>query len=253
MILGYLLSSLTRETLVTITTCTRVADVWSELFKLYSSHVRARTVTTRIALATTRKNQLSIAEYYSKMQTLADNMMSIGSALRDDEFVSYILAGLDEDYNAVYSVVITRVEPITPSELYAQLLSYEQHLQLQHSGAPGHTSSANSSSCGRGMSRGRSGGPSRGRGRGRSCGASCGDFTNTQTSTNSHPQCQVCLKIGHTAAMCWYRFDEYYVPEPPRIRSRPAVSEAVTARPCLVASALVRPPRRRFSHVVVPP
>jgi hypothetical protein len=92
-----------------------VADVWSELFKLYSSHVRARTVTTRIALATTRKNQLSIAEYYSKMQTLADNMMSIGSALRDDEFVSYILTGLDEDYNAVYSVVITRVEPITPA------------------------------------------------------------------------------------------------------------------------------------------
>jgi hypothetical protein len=191
-----------------------VADVWSELFKLHSSHVRARTVTTWIALATTRKNQLSIAEYYSKMQTLADNMMSIGSALRDDEFVSYILAGLDEDYNAIYSVVITRVEPITPSELYAQLLSYEQHLQLQHGGAPGHTSSANSSSCGRGMSRGRSGGPSRGRGRGRSRGASCGDFTNTQTSTNSHPQCQVCLKIGHTAAMCWYRFDEDYVPEP---------------------------------------
>jgi hypothetical protein len=26
--------------------------------------------------------------------------------------------------------------------------------------------------------------------------------------------CQVCLKIGHTVATCWYRFDKEYVPEP---------------------------------------
>jgi hypothetical protein len=28
----------------------------------------------------------------------------------------------------------------------------------------------------------------------------------------SHPHCQVCFKIGHTAANCWYRYDEVYVP-----------------------------------------
>jgi hypothetical protein len=66
-VLGYLLSSLTRETLVMVAKCTRTADVWSELSKLYSSQARARTVNTRIKLATTRKNQLFVAEYYSKM------------------------------------------------------------------------------------------------------------------------------------------------------------------------------------------
>jgi hypothetical protein len=95
-VLGYLLSSLTRETLVTVVTCTCAADVWSELSKLYSSQARARTVNTRIALATTRKNKLSVTEYYSKMRSLADDMASTGTALRDDEFVSYILAGLDK-------------------------------------------------------------------------------------------------------------------------------------------------------------
>jgi hypothetical protein len=27
----------------------------------------------------------------------------------------------------------------------------------------------------------------------------------------SRPRCQVCLKVGHTATRCWYKFDEDYV------------------------------------------
>jgi hypothetical protein len=130
-VLGYLLSSLTRETLVTVATYTRVAIAWRELTKLYSSQTRARTVNTQIALATTKKHHLSVADYYSKMRSLVDDMASSRTPLRNDELVSYILAGLDEDYNSVYTVVTSRVEPITPSELYAQLLGFEHHLQLQ--------------------------------------------------------------------------------------------------------------------------
>jgi hypothetical protein len=99
-VLGYLLSSLTRETLVTVATSTRTSEAWSELSKLYSSQTRACTVNTRIALATTKKLQLSVADYYNKMHSLADNMAFSGTPLRDDELVSYILAGLDEDYNS---------------------------------------------------------------------------------------------------------------------------------------------------------
>jgi hypothetical protein len=55
-------------------------------------------------------------------------MASSDTPLRNDELVSYILARLDEDYNSVYSVVTSRVEPITPIELYAQLLGFEHHL-----------------------------------------------------------------------------------------------------------------------------
>jgi hypothetical protein len=158
-------------------------------------------VNTCIALVTTKKNQLSIAEFYNKMCSLADDMASTGTPLRDDELGSYILASLDEDYNSVYSAVVSHTEPISPSELYAQLLGFEQHLQLQQGGASSHYSSASTASRGRGMSRGRGGGP---RGCGRSRGAPHGSFTN---------KCQVCLKIRHTAATWWYRLDEEYVPE----------------------------------------
>jgi hypothetical protein len=153
-----------------------------------------------IALATTKENHLSITEYYSKMRSLADDMASTVAALRDDELVSYILVGLNEEYNFVYTVVVTRVEPITPSELYAQLLGFEQHLQLQSGGTHASAPSTHAASCGRGASRGRS------------RGASHSGFNDNRTSSsNSRPQCQVCFKIRHTTAM---RFDEDFILEP---------------------------------------
>jgi hypothetical protein len=63
----------------------------------------------------------------------------------------------------------------------------------------------------RGSSGGRgSGGSSRGRGRGR---AQCGGYPNqssgdSNNSSSSRPQCQLCRKVGHTAKICWYRYEE---------------------------------------------
>jgi hypothetical protein len=62
-------------------------------------------------------------------------------------------------------------------------------------GFSGHGSDG--SDRGRGLSHGH-GRTSRGRGR---------------SSGGSQPQCQVCLKIGHTVDRCWHRYEEDYVPE----------------------------------------
>jgi hypothetical protein len=176
------------------------------LAKLYSSQTRARSVNTRIALATTKKNQLSISDYYSKMSQFTDDLTASGAPLRDDELVAYLLTGLDEAYNPIFTPVVARVHPITPSELYSQLLSFQQHTSLQGSLMQGSVSSAMPASRGCGYSPGARGpGPSshgsgRGRGRGRN---QCGGFSNQQNrgnidSSSSRPQCQVCSKIGHT-------------------------------------------------------
>ncbi|EAZ19560.1 hypothetical protein OsJ_35132 [Oryza sativa Japonica Group] len=44
-----------------------------------------------------------------------------GKPMDDEELVTYILAGLDFDYNSVVSSVANRAEPISVSELHAQL------------------------------------------------------------------------------------------------------------------------------------
>jgi hypothetical protein len=164
-------------------------------------------VNTRIA---TKKNQLSVSDYYSKMTHYVDELTTLGSPLSDDELVAYLLADLDEEYNPMFTTVVAHVDPVSPSNLYAQLLSFEQHTHLQAPTTSGSSSSAMTASHNRGFpGRGASGSDhdhaeGRGRfsrGRGRFFGG-------------SHPQCQVCLKIGHTTNNCWHRFDEDYVSEP---------------------------------------
>jgi hypothetical protein len=86
-------------------------------------------VNTRIALATTKKLQLLVFDYYGKMCQYADELTATGAPLHNDELVAYLLAGLDEDYKPVFIAVAARQDPISPSELYAQLLSLEQQFR----------------------------------------------------------------------------------------------------------------------------
>jgi len=81
-----------------------------------------------MALATASKGTSTIAEYYNKMKSLTDEMASARRRLEDDEMVSYILTGLDDDFDSVVTSVASRVEPISLGELYTQLISHEQRL-----------------------------------------------------------------------------------------------------------------------------
>ena len=59
--------------------------------------------------------------------------------------------------------------------------------------------------------RGRSSSNGGGRGRGGSSHQQQQHYrTNTATSNDARPTCQVCDKKGHTSIECWYRFDESY-------------------------------------------
>jgi hypothetical protein len=64
------------------------------------------------------------------MCNYADELAASGAALRDNELVAYLLTGLNEDYNLVSSAVVARIDTIKPTDLYAQLLSFEQHTTL---------------------------------------------------------------------------------------------------------------------------
>jgi len=70
-----------------------------------------------MALATADKGSSTIAEFFSKIKSLADDMASARKKLEDEEIASYILAGLDMDFNPVVSSISARVEPLTLAEL----------------------------------------------------------------------------------------------------------------------------------------
>jgi hypothetical protein len=69
-------------------------------------------------LATTQKGSSTVEEYVSKMKSFADDMASTRKKLDDEELNSYILTGLDYEYNSLVSSIAARVEPITFGELY---------------------------------------------------------------------------------------------------------------------------------------
>jgi hypothetical protein len=145
-----------------------------------------------------------------------DDLTASATPLRDDELVAYLLAGLNEDLNPVFITMVARVDPITLSELYAQLLSFEQHTNLQTHISSGGSSSAMAASHGHDFPGGRGfSGPSRGtgHGHGHGCGPSRGDSSNNRSigsnsGSSSRMQCQLCLKISHSAKTCWYQYEE---------------------------------------------
>ncbi|CAO2206282.1 unnamed protein product [Urochloa humidicola] len=158
-ILNYLLSSLSRDILIQVASLLTSAAVWSAIEGMFASQSSGRVINTRMAFANSQKGTSTIAEYFGKMRTLADDMASAGKKLEDEEFASYILAGLDIVYNPVVSAIAARTDPISIGELFQQLYSFEQRISLLQ----GHGSGSSSNLASRG---GRGNGNSRGRGRG---------------------------------------------------------------------------------------
>lgn len=169
-VLGYLLSSVTRDVLVQVATYETAAEVWGIIKQMYTSHTRARSINTRIALTTTKRGNMIITEYFTKMKTLKDEMQASGKPLDDEDFLQYIITGVGPEFSEVVSVVCARVESISIGELYSQLLNFETRKVL-YNGAQDTGGFANVANRGGFGGHGRSnvcrgGGAQRGRGRG---------------------------------------------------------------------------------------
>lgn len=232
-VLGFLLTSLSKDILAQVASAKTAAQAWKAIEDMFASHTRARTVNIRLALATTKKENMTVSQYYGKMKGFGDEMAAAGKPIDDEEMVAFILNGLNPDYNPLTSALVTRVEPISLPELYSQMLSFETRLELQQGGgSPSSVNSAGRGGRGNGYQMRNSGGQqnrggrngsghgapgARGRGhqgRPNHSGQQRKNYPNIPSfDSNGQAICQVCFKTGHMAPDCWHRFDENYVPE----------------------------------------
>jgi hypothetical protein len=90
-LLSYLNSTLSKEVLGQVTSCDTAAQVWVAMHGMYASQSRARVMHLRTKLASTRKGDMSMANYFAKMKEYIDEMVAAGKKLDDDDVVSYIL------------------------------------------------------------------------------------------------------------------------------------------------------------------
>lgn len=102
-----MLSTISKEILTHVATKETATAAWTSIEELLASQTRARSVTTRIALTTTVKGGMSMADYFNKMKSLAEEMAAAGKPMDDEELMGHILTGLDSDHNQVVSAIIT--------------------------------------------------------------------------------------------------------------------------------------------------
>ena len=101
-------------------------DAWLVLEGMFASRSRARVIQIRAQLTAAKKKGTPAADYFRNMKHLADTLAAIGQPLREEETVSYILAGLGPDYDALVISLTTRNDDITLDEVYSHLLAFEQ-------------------------------------------------------------------------------------------------------------------------------
>jgi hypothetical protein len=118
-VLAYLLLSLSREIMGQVAICITATFAWGIIEGMYTSGTRARSINTRITLA-----------------TLADEVVLASKKIDDEDLISCILVGLDFEYNSVVSALFARPDAISIGEVYSQLPSYEQHVERQQGGLP---------------------------------------------------------------------------------------------------------------------
>jgi hypothetical protein len=135
-VLSYLLQSLSLEILPHVHQIESSRGVWKALEEMFAAQSESRITNLLIALANTKKLQMTNAEFLTKMQGFAEELISAGHPLPDRQIVSYILAGLGAGYNSLVAALGVSTTPITLSMLYSQLHAYDQRQEMLNSSPP---------------------------------------------------------------------------------------------------------------------
>jgi hypothetical protein len=131
------------------------------------------------------------------MKGFIDEMVAVDKRLDDEDIISYILAGLDVDFNPFVEAFMAKTKPQTLNDLYSQMLIVEARVE-----SPKEQQQINVNTAYRGGGRG-----GRGPIRGHDDGGSCGHGSH---NSGCKIPCQVCDKTGHSALRCYKRFHTNY-------------------------------------------
>jgi hypothetical protein len=123
-------NSLSPEVLGQVASHIRATPVWAAIEVVFTAQSRPRILQLRLALSNAKKGNRTATDYFSNMVQLGDEMAAARKVLDQDEMVSYILAGLDLEYNFWVSAMAAYVEPVTLGDLYSQILTFDTHLHL---------------------------------------------------------------------------------------------------------------------------
>ncbi|KAJ3701350.1 hypothetical protein LUZ61_005055 [Rhynchospora tenuis] len=260
LILAWIFNSLSTQILAQVVNCDTSAQVWRQLHHIYNSQSLAKIMELKFLLQTIRKGNDTCAQYLQRIQSIADNLRSVGSAISDQDLILQTLHGLGTEFESFVTAITMRQEPVSMPELHNLLLAHEARNRLQNqttvmmvnqqansstgTSTPVNAPLTNSDTSHQALAsqymprqqsgtyqgRGRRGGY-RGRGRGRQ-----------SNNTREDVYCQICTKWGHPAYKCHHRFDITYTGPTPTSSTQVQQNSSVQPHQALLAEPTVSDP-----------
>ncbi|GJV79342.1 ribonuclease H-like domain-containing protein [Tanacetum coccineum] len=120
---------------------------WSRLddLDLFHDNEDARAITLDNQLRSIKIGNLSINDYFSKIQNMADRLKNLGNTVKDKNLVIYALNGLDSRYKPI-AKIIRHTDPLpTFSETKNKLLLEESELNEENQTDKSHVDNTSSS------------------------------------------------------------------------------------------------------------
>uniref|UniRef100_A0A803NPY8 Integrase catalytic domain-containing protein n=1 Tax=Cannabis sativa TaxID=3483 RepID=A0A803NPY8_CANSA len=154
------------------------------------------------SFSTIRKGSQTISDYVDKIQFIADSLAVVGSQIDDQDLILQLLNGLGPEYDPVVSGITARSDVLSFEEVQALLLSHESRLE-HHSSVTDHTMKLQANVAFTGPRNNTYRPPQMSKPGGR------GNYRGP--TSQSRPLCQLCLRYGHTAPVCHYRYDRNWV------------------------------------------
>jgi histone deacetylase 1/2 len=246
-VLGFLVRNMAKEVLTQMVGLRTAVAVWKAVMEMFSSQSQARIVQLRTKLNQCRKEDKTGQTYLDEIKSLSDEMAAAGKPLDNLDVISYILAGLDDDYDGFVAAITALIKAdanVSLSDVYSQFMSYEARMESRKSGDGASVNTVTRGGRGGGRGRGDhqdqyrdrryeydqrngngNGGYDRqnhgggrggygggrggyGGGRGSYGGGRGNGGQNYGGRTNE--TCQICGKVGHIALNCWKRHQKNY-------------------------------------------
>ncbi|KAK1631663.1 hypothetical protein QYE76_005978 [Lolium multiflorum] len=104
-VLTFLQGTLSPDILVSVIGMDTASKLWGAIRTMFASQSRTRVSNLRVALARTRKENMTSAQFFAKMKGYADELAAAGRPIDEEELVEYLLAGLDDTYNPLFAAI----------------------------------------------------------------------------------------------------------------------------------------------------
>ncbi|KAL6315361.1 hypothetical protein AAG906_000468 [Vitis piasezkii] len=173
LLVSWLISSMSKGVLSRCVNCESDFQIWKTLKVYFVSQTHAKISQYKTLLQNTKKESLSMNEYLLKIRGFVDLLALVGVNLSVKDHIDVITDGLPSEYDTFFLIINSRTEDYSTLKLLLLILH-----KVRFSPNFGR---GNFSPRGRGGFQGR------------------GGFNNGV--------CQVCMKIGHSADRCYYRYD----------------------------------------------